>query len=117
MLWLQDIQMYSFWILLTVPHLSLGVADGSSDFCVRYLNKSYRDKKAGGGIWDHAAIDLILSEANCFHGDDLGRPFFYENPNAILQTALTLAPGLDKAKIVQIFRQKLLEQGLPAPIR
>lgn len=98
------------------PHSYLAIAEGLGDICARYINKPYRDKNAGGGVWDHAALDLILSEANCLHVTPQGSPFLYQNPKSISQASLTLAPGLDKDQMARIFDEKLREHGLPAPI-
>jgi myo-inositol-1(or 4)-monophosphatase len=44
--------------------------------------------------WDLAAADLIASEAGCFVGDHLGRPFAYNGEKPVQRSLVAAAPEL-----------------------
>jgi 3'-phosphoadenosine 5'-phosphosulfate (PAPS) 3'-phosphatase len=101
---------------LDAPHLMLAIAENRSDLCLHYLNKKYRDQKAGAGVWDHAPMDLILHEANCVFMDNAGQDFVYTNAGHISQMSVSMAPGLDPQIMVREIERQLLLNKLPKPI-
>jgi myo-inositol-1(or 4)-monophosphatase len=61
------------------------VAAGAFDGALALVEKS---------DWDLAAADLIATEAGCFVGDHLGRPFAYNGPRPAQHSLVVAAPRI-----------------------
>ena len=98
------------------PHFMLSIASGESDLALHYLNKKCRDSGGGAGLWDHAPMDLILSEANCKLVNDSGKPFLFLDANHVSQMMVVLAPGLSTEVMAETVARQLNLHNLPRPL-